>query len=180
MIPTDLVPTLETERLVLRGHRADDFEDCAAMWAEAKVVEYISGTPFSPEQSWSRLLRYSGHWLHLGFGYWVVADRLTGRFLVEVGFADYHRDTDPDLSSIPEAGWVLGTQCHGRGIATEAVSAMLDWADTHLPCPKTAAMFDPAHGASINVARKVGFSGDVLGRYHDHEALFLMRDRRRN
>ncbi len=177
MTSTDLVPTLETERLILRGHQAEDFDDCAAMWADPNVVQYISGVPSTQEQTWSRLLRYTGHWQHLGYGYWVVTKKMDGAYMGDVGFADYHRDTDPDLSGIPEAGWVLNTQSHGRGYATEAVAAILHWADAHLPFPKTAAMFDPEHSASIKVARKLGYSGDVLGRYQDHQALFLMRDR---
>lgn len=72
-VPTLAVPTLETERLILRGHGVDDFGDSAAMWAEPEVVRHIGGRPFTREESWSRLLRYIGHWSALGFGYWVGA-----------------------------------------------------------------------------------------------------------
>ena len=130
--PLDLVPTLETKRLLLRGHRNDDFRDSAAMWADKQVVAHISGVPFTEEQSWSRLLRYTGHWQHLGFGYWVVASRDDGSFLGEVGFADYRRDTEPSLAGKPEAGWVLKSDAHGKGIATEAITAMFQWADGNL------------------------------------------------
>ena len=43
-----LVPTIETERLVLRGHRVGDFPDSASMWADTKVVAHISGQPAPP------------------------------------------------------------------------------------------------------------------------------------
>lgn len=59
-------PTLETERLILRPHRVQDFEAVAALWAEPEVVRFISGTPSAPEESWARLLRYIGHWQALG------------------------------------------------------------------------------------------------------------------
>ncbi len=172
-----LVPTIETERLVLRGHRVGDFPDSASMWADAKVVAHISGQPATPEQSWSRLLRYAGHWHHLGYGYWVVTLKRDGGFLGEVGLADYHRDTEPSLDGKPEAGWVFKASAHGKGYATEAVAAMMEWADANLCCTHFSAMFDPAHSASMNVARKVGFSNEVLGRYGDQEALFMERAR---
>jgi RimJ/RimL family protein N-acetyltransferase len=63
------VPTLETERLVLRGHRLEDFSDCVALWSDSVVTRFIGGIPSTPEDAWSRLLRYAGHWLLLGFGY---------------------------------------------------------------------------------------------------------------
>ncbi len=178
MNDTTLVPVLETERLILRGHRADDFDALSAMWADPRVVAHISGVPSSREQSWARLLRYTGHWLHLGFGYWAVTDRAEGRFLGEVGFADYRRDTVPDLAGTPEAGWVFAAHAHGKGYATEAVTAMLRWADETLGNSATVAMFDPAHVSSIHVARKVGFAGDRMGRYGENDALFLYRPRR--
>ena len=177
MTSDDLVPVLLTDRLRLRAHRLDDFPACAAMWADGQVVAHISGKPSTEGETWSRLLRYAGHWLHLGFGYWAVEDRDTGAFLGEVGFADYHRDTEPGLAGTPEAGWVFATAAHGRGIATEAVRAMLDWADRTLPHTRTAAIFDPGHAAAIGVARKIGFGGDVTGRYGEDPALFLFRDR---
>ena len=102
------------------------------MWADPQVVAHISGTPSTAEQSWSRLLRYTGHWQHLGFGYWVVESKADGAFIGEVGFADYYRDTTPSITGLPEAGWALKTAAHGKGYATEAVSAMLHWADRNL------------------------------------------------
>ena len=170
-----LVPILETERLRLRGHRTKDFEESAAMWADPQVVAHISGTPSTAEQSWARLLRYTGHWQHLGFGYWVVESKADGAFIGEVGFADYHRDTTPGITGRPEAGWALKTAAHGKGYATEAVSAMLDWADRNLDAEQTVCLLDPTYSASINVARKVGYAGDVLGTYGSLETLFMYR-----
>ena len=172
-----VVPTLETERLLLRGHQISDFSDSAEMWADQEVVAHISGVPSSEEQSWSRLLRYSGHWHHMGFGYWVVESKADGSFLGEVGFADYHRDTEPSLAGKPEAGWVFNVRSHGKGYATEAVTAMLVWADANLDYTSTAAMFDPSYLPSINVAKKVGYSNEVLGRYEGQDALFMERVR---
>lgn len=179
IIEKDLAPVLETERLLLRGHRMTDFRESAAMWADPAVVAHISGAPSTEEQSWSRFLRYAGHWRHLGFGYWAVVNKADGTFLGEVGFADYHRDTDPDLRGKPEAGWVFIGRAHGQGYASEAVTAMLAWADAKLDYPCTAVMIDPTHAASINLAKKVGYAQEILGRYGDREALFMERARRK-
>src|SRR5271165_5318949 len=104
-MPSSLeVPILETERLKLRGHRLDDFIASAAMWADPRVTEYICDKPLAEEESWTKFLRYVGHWSLLGFGYWVVEENATGHFAGEIGFADYKRDLQPSLKGVPEIG----------------------------------------------------------------------------
>jgi RimJ/RimL family protein N-acetyltransferase len=66
--PVLKVPILESERLKLRGHRLEDFSHCAAMWGDSEVARYIGGKPLSEEESWTKFLRYVGHWSLLGFG----------------------------------------------------------------------------------------------------------------
>ena len=171
----ETAPILETPRLILRPHRRDDFADSAAMWADEAVVRHISGRPFSPEESWSRLLRYAGHWRLLGFGYWVVETRDGGRFVGEVGFADYQRALTPPQPEMPEAGWVLTTSAQGQGYATEAVTRIVAWADRHIGAERTFCMFDPAHAASVRVGRKVGYGNDVMASYRDQPVLLLSR-----
>lgn len=164
---------------MLRGHDLSDFAESAAMWGDPAVTAHITPTPFSAEQTWSRLLRYAGHWLHLGYGYWVVETKADGRFIGEVGFADYRRDTRPSLVGRPEAGWAFRSDVHGHGYATEAVAAMLRWADRNLDAAATACIFDPNHAASIRVAEKVGYGNPHLGDYAGQETLFMERTRRR-
>ena len=94
------VPILESERLKLRGHRLDDSVHSAAMWADPEVTRYIGGKPLTEEESWARLLRYVGHWSLLGFGYWLVEEKMTGNFIGEVGFADYKRDLPARRKSV--------------------------------------------------------------------------------
>jgi RimJ/RimL family protein N-acetyltransferase len=114
-------PSFDTDRLSLRRHRREDFDECAAMWADPEVTRHIGGRPFTGEEVWTKLLRYVGHWSVLGFGYWVVRERATGRFVGEVGFADFKRDMIPSIAGVPEVGWVLAPWSRGRGFATEAV-----------------------------------------------------------
>jgi len=100
---------LKTARLLLRGHQRGDLADCAAMWADSAVTFHIGGKPFTREETWARLLRYVGHWALLGFGYWVIVDKSSERFVGEVGFADFERGMVPPLDGVPEIGWALAT-----------------------------------------------------------------------
>jgi len=168
---------LESERLILRPHEVQDFDALARMWAEPEVVRYISGTPSTEEASWSRLIRYIGHWPALGYGYWAVILRDSGEYAGDVGFADYRRALSPGLDGVPEAGWVLSPHVHGKGVATEAVACMHRWADARTTWRRTCCIFDPAHTVSQKVALKLGYQPEPeLARYNEAPTLVMHRD----
>jgi RimJ/RimL family protein N-acetyltransferase len=172
-------PVIETARLILRAHRVDDFEALAAMWREPEVVRHISGIPSTREQSWARLLRYAGHWALLGFGYWALEERATGTFIGEVGFADYHREMDPTLDGMPEVGWMIAPQWHGKGYGTEAVDACLSWGDRRFSAGTTfASIITPENLASLRLAVKCGFTRAAQTTYQNDTVLIYTREAR--
>jgi RimJ/RimL family protein N-acetyltransferase len=171
-----VIPVLETPRLRLRGHRPDDFAACAAMWADPVVVRYFGGKPFSPEEVWSRLLRYAGHWAWLGYGYWAVEEKSTNSFIGEVGFADYKREVVPSLDGMPEIGWVFTSAAHGQGFATEAVAAALAWGGAQFGSAKTVCLINPENVASIRVATKSGYQEWRRSSYKGAPAILYTRD----
>ncbi len=169
------IPVVESERLRLRGHRIEDFADCLSMWSDPAVTRFIGGKPLTGEETWARLLRYSGHWTWLGFGYWVVEEKESGRFVGEVGFADFRRQIEPSFEGIPEIGWVLAPRAQGRGYATEAVSAALAWGEGHFNGATTGCLINPDNLASIRVADKTGFKEFCRTFYKDHPATIYRR-----
>jgi RimJ/RimL family protein N-acetyltransferase len=170
-------PVLQTERLVLRGHTLADFDECLAVWADPLVTRYVGGRPSTEEETWARVLRYGGLWPLLGYGYWAVRERETGRYVGDVGLADFRREVTPPLGSDPEAGWVLAAWAHGRGFATEAVRAVLAWSDAHLAAPRTVCLIAPENAASIHVAQKCGFRERERATYRESESIVLERPR---
>jgi RimJ/RimL family protein N-acetyltransferase len=170
------VPILETERLRLRGHRLEDFAHCAAMWADPKVTQHVGGKPLTEEESWTKFLRYAGHWSLLGFGYWAVEEKATGNFAGEMGFADYKRDLQPSLKGVPEIGWVLAAEAHGKGYATEAVRALVAWGDAHFNSARTACIIAPENLASIRVAVKCGYRELQLATYKGKPTMMFVRE----
>ncbi len=170
-------PVLETDRTVMRPHRLDDFKASAAMWADPAIVRHISGKPSSQEEAWARLHRYVGHWCLMGYGFWMVEEKDTGRFLGEVGFADFKRNIQPPIDGMPEIGWVLTTAAQGRGIATETVAAALSWGDAHFEQAYTVCMISPAHTASLRLAEKHGYEEYGSTVYLGRPTLLLKRPR---
>lgn len=161
------VPVLETPRLRLRAHMVQDFPALAAVWAEAAVTRHIGGKPSTPSESWARLLRYRGLWPLLGYGYWAVEEKASGKFVGDVGFADFHRAIEPAIHGTAEMGWVLSPDFHGKGYASEAVAAALHWLDA-AGKGRSVCIIDPANGPSLRIAGKHGF--------HEYQRTTFMGD----
>jgi RimJ/RimL family protein N-acetyltransferase len=151
------IPVIETERLRLRGHRVEDFGECAAMWGDPAVTRYIGGRPFTAEEVWARLLRYVGHWTLLDFGFWLIEEKATGSFVGEAGLAEFQREIEPSLVGVPEMGWVLTPRHHGKGYATEAVLAAAAWGEQRFGPARTVCLIHPENAASKGVAGKCGY-----------------------
>jgi RimJ/RimL family protein N-acetyltransferase len=169
------VPVIETPRLRLRGHGIADFAECAAMWADAGVTLHISGRPFAPEETWGKILRYAGMWALLGFGYWAIEEKASGRFVGEAGFADFKRRIEPSLDGMPEIGWVLAPWAHGRGFATEAALAAVAWGDGRFGATPTACIVAPEHAASIRIAQKCGYREHARTTYNGDPTIMFLR-----
>lgn len=177
--PAIEVPTIETARLRMRAHRAEDLAACLEMWSDPAVVRHIGGVPSTRDGVWLRLMQYRGHWALTGYGYWLVEERATGRFVGEVGVADFKRDIDPPIEGTPEAGWAIATAMQGRGYATEAVTAALAWTEQHLDDPELACIIDPGNAPSLRVAAKLDFRVVAHTTWHEHPTIVFRRPPRR-
>ena len=168
-------PTIETERLVLRAYRLEDFPHLAAAWADPEVVRYIGGRPSTEEESWTRLLRNNALWPMLGYGYWAATEKATGRYAGDVGFADFKRDIEPSIKGVPEIGWVLAPWSHGRGYATEAAQAALRWLESALGPQRTVCIINDDNLASLRVAEKCGYREFARTQYKGSNVVMLER-----
>ncbi len=168
-------PLLETARLRLRAHRLDDHAPMAAMSADPAVVRHLGGRPFSAEESWARMLRFPGLWNLLGYGYWALEEKASGRYVGHMGYADFKRDITPSLDGMPELGWVLASHVHGQGYGTEALNAVLAWGDAHFGEHRASCIITPDNVASMRLALRAGFCVSAETIYHEHAVTILIR-----
>lgn len=151
-----IAPTLHSERLTLRPLSLDDWEAYAAAWADPRMTAFIGGQPRTRTESWGKFLQGIGLWPLLGYGYWSFIDRESGAFLGNGGLARFERDLS-ELTGYPEAGWAFVPEAWGKGLATEAMAAVIAWADEMLGRPEIRCIIDPGNIASQRVAAKLGF-----------------------
>ena len=169
------IPTIETERLILRGHTRDDFPAFARMWADADVTRFIGGAPLSEEDAWARFLRVMGHWAVLGFGFWAVTLKESGRRIGEVGILDVRREIEPSFHGVPEIGWSLLPEAQGRGYAGEAARAAVAWAEAKFGRVRMVCIIHPDNAPSLKLARRLGFREIARTTYKGEPTVLLER-----
>jgi len=161
----DRAPIVETERLRLRAHTAADFEACIPMWNDPIVTRFIGGRAYTAEEVWQRVQRYAGSWVLLGHGFWVIEKKANGKLVGEIGIMDAKRDMDPPFGKDRELGWALLPDAHGKGYASEALQATLEWERQVFNAPCLVCMIDPDNAPSIKLALKFGFTERVRTTY---------------
>lgn len=178
----EAAPDVVTERLRLRAYRLSDFPAYRAMWGDPEVTRHIGGKPLSEPAAWEKFLRHSGHWRMMGYGGWAVTAAAgaldgvaEGEFLGHVGFACLRRDIDPPLGEAPEIGWVLTRSAAGRGIATEAAQAAIDWAARHVGDVESVCMIDEGNVGSLRVAAKCGYDEYARAPFMGRTVVLLRR-----
>ena len=148
---------IETERLILRVLRLEDFEDYASVAAHPTTFLYSERGPMTGDESWTRLLRHVGHWTLLGWGLFAVEEKATGRFVGEAGLGEFRRGLGSHYDGVPEAAWTTAPWALGQGYATEAMEGALGWIERHLGAERTVCLIHVDNEASHRVAAKLGY-----------------------
>jgi RimJ/RimL family protein N-acetyltransferase len=168
------IPVLETERLVLREHRREDFEALYALWTHPEVARFISPTE-DRAAGWRKFLMKPGMWAIMGFGYWVVEEKASGRLIGEVGVHDMQRGLQPSLDGTMEAGWTFLPEAQGKGYAREAMSAVIEWCGTAHPDLPITCIIDEENARSMKLAGALGFHETARTVYKDRACLVFCR-----
>jgi RimJ/RimL family protein N-acetyltransferase len=166
---------LETERLILRPFTADLFEAYSTLLADPEIFRFSERGPMSSDEAWSRLLRQIGHWAVNGHGLFAVHDKESGHFIGEAGVGDFRRNLGPAFDSQSESSWTIARTAQGCGLATEAISAALDWMERAFGRRRTVCLIHQDNLASIRVAHKLGFTAFAECSYRGYPATLFER-----
>ncbi|HEY0312776.1 MAG TPA: GNAT family N-acetyltransferase [Allosphingosinicella sp.] len=146
-------PMIETPRLILRQWRRDDIAPYTAMLADPATARFITvdGKPVDDEMTgWRHTVVMAGHWAIHGAGMFAVEERESGTFVGRVG--PWFPPGWPDF----EVGWAIAKDARGKGYASEAARAAIDWAFAHFEIAQVIHCIDRENLASQGVARRLG------------------------
>ena len=149
-------PTIETERLILRPTALADFDAWAAYMAldETRFV----GGPQPRSMAWRGLMTMAGCWTLDGFAMFSVIEKSSGRWIGRVG------PWRPHGWPGTEVGWGIIPDSFGKGYATEAAAASMDFAFDVLGWTDIIHCIDPENTPSERVAARLGSTNLRPGR----------------
>jgi len=147
------IPSIRTDRLVLRGFRGADAADFHALLCGEDVLRYFPRTDPPPLDRVERLLAsYVAHWSRRGFGIWAVTLAGTGELIGRCGLQEI-----PDTGEI-EVDFLLGRDFWGRGFSTEAAGPSLRFGFETCGIEAIVGIVHPDNAASCRVLEKIGLT----------------------
>lgn len=150
-------PRLTTERLELRLPAAGDFRAQMEIVSHAETARHL-GRRSGPPDHFMRFSRGAGSWLLHGYGTFIIRPRGSEEVIGNCGVFHSWRGLGDDFDDVPEAGWTLRHDQVGRGLAHEAMAAVLAWFDrTHGP-RRVVCMISVGNEPSLRLAGKLGFA----------------------
>jgi len=150
-------PILRTPRLRLRQFRAGDVDAMHECFANPEAMRFWNRPVHTKRIETERTVRNCIDCTPAYYRFWAVADANTDRCL---GLVSYH---DGHIRYKRAAiGYIINPARHRQGIATEAVSAMLDFCFGELGLHRLTAFIDPDNAPSRALAEKLGFRCEGL------------------
>jgi RimJ/RimL family protein N-acetyltransferase len=150
------IPILTTDRLILRPFDHDDLAELAVLHAEPSFWWYPLRAGMTMEQTAGFLVRQIERYDSDGYGIEAVLDRDSGDMIGWAGLAVPH--FLPEILPAVEVGWRLGGAHRGRGLATEAGAAAVEWGFTDGGLERIVSIYEPENVASGKVMEHLGFT----------------------
>ena len=159
------MPTLCTDRLILRPMRVSDAVDMYRYARREDVTTYLLWSPH-PSVDYTRdYLKYIETRYRLGeFFDWAVTERVGGRMIGTCGFTTIDAPNDAG-----EIGYVLNPEFHGQGLGTEAARAVVRFGFEVIGLHRIEAKFMQGNTPSRHVMEKLGMTFEGYRR----EAMFV-------
>jgi RimJ/RimL family protein N-acetyltransferase len=177
MALTTGVPVLRTERLDLWHPAATDLAGLYAMVAPEAVRRFLGNRPTTMAEESARLLRNAGSWALYGYGTFVMRTRGADAILGICGVFHSWRGFGEGLDDVPEVGWILGEASWGKGLAGEAMRAVLAWFDEAHGPRRIACMIEEGHHASLRLAHALGFEAYAVHQAEGDERPLVLLER---
>jgi len=164
---------IETERLLLRPPEVGDEDAVFRFVSDPEVMRWIGndGQTGTYADAVERIALYCRAWELDGFGHFMVVRKASGDTIGRVGLLvwdpqTWQHGTRSEIGDRAEVelGWSLERAAWGHGYATEAATAVGDWAFGHVPASRLISLIHPENVRSLRVAQKIGsrYQHDVV------------------
>jgi ribosomal-protein-alanine N-acetyltransferase len=155
-------PTLETERLILRGLAASDAQDVFLFMSDEENIRYYDPAPMTQlEQAEQSIERHRKRFAQQEALRWGITFKGENRI---IGNGGYAWEADNDLAAL---SYILAKPYWNQGIMTEALTAIIQFGFEHIHLHRIEAQVAYPNLASARLLEKLGFQ--VEGRFRDRQ-----------
>jgi ribosomal-protein-alanine N-acetyltransferase len=124
------------------------------MWADPEVTRHMGG-PRDFEEVRLRVERGAPtDTVSHSTGWWAVVEKVSGHVVGDCGLVEKEVDGYHEIELV----YLLASHFWGRGYATEAATALRDYALHRLGLRRIVALIEPDNHASVRVAEKIGMT----------------------
>ncbi len=141
-----LIQRIETQRLIIRQFELQDWEVVHSYTGDATVMTYIEDGQMSAMQTRQFVEKHSGEQAEAFPVLLKSQSRLIGHMIFHPWFGHLTY----------EIGWVFHPSYQGKGYATEAAKALLQYCFENLQAHRVIATCQPENPASYRVMEKIG------------------------
>ncbi|EDZ44541.1 MAG: GNAT family N-acetyltransferase [Planktotalea sp.] len=156
---TVTIPTIETERLILRAPLENDIDALESFYATER--SHLVGGPLDRPNCWRLISGNFGHWLMRGYGMWHLHHKADDRMIGACGFI-FREGWDE-----PELGWNVHDGYEGKSIAFEAAFAARAYGAAHFDLDGVISYLNPSNTRSVALTKRLGATferkGQMLG-----------------
>jgi RimJ/RimL family protein N-acetyltransferase len=150
-----VLPIIETPRLILRGWRDEDAEPWIAMNADPRVMEFFQST-LSRAQAEADLAKMRAEFERDGYGWWVVELKESRQFIGVVALVQL--TFEAHFTPATEIGWRFTFEAWRKGYATEAATAVMQFAFETRGCDEVVSVTSQLNLRSQRVMRRIGMT----------------------
>jgi RimJ/RimL family protein N-acetyltransferase len=155
---------IETQRLLLRKPVYEDGLAALDLYGDPVAMEFLGGVhPRVAADPGFVVGAWLKRWDANGCGPFSIVRRMDGRWLGRAGILVWDARTwkhaafaDAGEHAQPELGWALAREHWGMGYATEAATAVREWAYEELGVERLISLIAPANVRSQRLAERLG------------------------
>ena len=160
---TGTTTTLETARLQLRPMLATDIDALLLIFTDPLVMASFGGGLFDQAQMADWTQRNLDHQVQHGYGLFAVISKATGELIGDCGLEHMQLDGEPYV----ELGYDFRSAYWNQGLATEAATAVRDYAFHELGLPRLICLIRTGNRASERVAARIGMRHAATFQHYD-------------
>jgi [ribosomal protein S5]-alanine N-acetyltransferase len=156
---------IETQRLVLREFSPEDVWNLAPILADPQVMKFSPTGVLTIAQTQDRIESFIASYRKSGFGKWAAVLKESTTLIGYCGIAVDRIDNKDEK----ELGYRLDAKFWGRGLATEAATATIQYGFEQCKLPYILGIVERDNRASVKVLEKIGMYYEKTTLFHDVE-----------